>query len=75
MVVILPVEVVVLMVELAHGMVLEVAVLDFMAAAAVLLWPLLVATEFKPWLLLEPESLRVTGRRLARGAARPWPTP
>lgn len=36
-----------------------------MAAAAVLLWPLLVATEFKPWLLLEPDALRVTGRFLA----------
>ena len=36
--------------------------LSLMAAAAVLLWPLLVATEFKPWLLLEPDSLRVTGR-------------
>jgi phosphonate transport system permease protein len=34
-------------------------------AAAVLLWPLLVATEFKPWLLLEPETARVTGRFLA----------
>ena len=33
-----------------------------MAAAAVLLWPLLVATEFKPWLLLEADTLRVTGR-------------
>lgn len=31
-------------------------------AGLVLLWPLLVATEFKPWLLLEPDSLRVTGR-------------
>jgi phosphonate transport system permease protein len=31
-------------------------------AGAVLLWPLLVATEFKPWQLLEPDSLRVTGR-------------
>lgn len=28
----------------------------------VLLWPLLVATEFKPWLLLEPDALRVAGR-------------
>ena len=28
----------------------------------VLLWPLLVATEFRPWLLLDPDSLRVTGR-------------
>jgi phosphonate transport system permease protein len=33
--------------------------------ALVLLWPLLVATEFKPWLLLEPDALRVTGRFLA----------
>ncbi|MBW8843862.1 MAG: ABC transporter permease [Burkholderiales bacterium] len=32
------------------------------AAGAVLLWPLFVATEFKPWLLLEADSLRVTGR-------------
>lgn len=32
--------------------------------ALVLLWPLLVATEFKPWLLLEPDALRVTGRFL-----------
>jgi len=31
-------------------------------AAALLLWPLLVATEFKPWQLLEPDALRVTGR-------------
>jgi phosphonate transport system permease protein len=36
-----------------------------MSAAAVLLWPLLAATEFKPWLLLEADSLRVTGRFLA----------
>jgi phosphonate transport system permease protein len=35
------------------------------AAALVLLWPLLVATEFKPWLLLEPDALRVAGRFLA----------
>ncbi|KQW43549.1 MULTISPECIES: ABC transporter permease [unclassified Roseateles] len=28
----------------------------------VLLWPLLVATEFKPWLLLDADALRVTGR-------------
>ncbi|RTL39035.1 MAG: ABC transporter permease [Burkholderiales bacterium] len=32
------------------------------ATALVLLWPLLVATEFKPWLLLEPDALRVAGR-------------
>ena len=28
----------------------------------VLLWPLAVATEFRPWVLLEPDSLRVSGR-------------
>jgi phosphonate transport system permease protein len=33
-------------------------------AAAVLLLPMLVATEFKPWLLVEPESLKVTLRFL-----------
>jgi phosphonate transport system permease protein len=32
---------------------------------AVLLWPLLQATEFKPWVLLDAEALRVTGRFLA----------
>ena len=30
-----------------------------------LLWPLGVATEFKPWLLFEPASLKVTGQFLA----------
>ncbi len=30
--------------------------------ALVLLWPLLVATEFQPWLLFEARSLEVTGR-------------
>ncbi len=34
-------------------------------AALVLLWPLAVATEFRPWVLWEPDSLRVTGRFLA----------
>ena len=34
-------------------------------AAAVLLWPLLVATEFKPWQLFEEKSLQVTGQFLA----------
>ncbi|MGL6110934.1 MAG: PhnE/PtxC family ABC transporter permease [Rubrivivax sp.] len=29
-------------------------------AALVLLWPLMVATEFKPWVLFEPDSLKVT---------------
>ena len=32
------------------------------SAALALLWPLAVATEFRPWLLLEPASLRVTAR-------------
>jgi len=32
------------------------------SAALVLLWPLMVATEFKPWVLLEASSLRVSGR-------------
>ena len=31
-------------------------------AALALLWPLLVATEFKPWLLFEPATLAVAGR-------------
>jgi phosphonate transport system permease protein len=34
------------------------------AAALALLWPLGVATEFRPWLLFEPESLKVTSRFL-----------
>jgi phosphonate transport system permease protein len=34
-------------------------------ACAVLLWPMLVWTEFKPWLVLEPESLKPTLRFLA----------
>jgi phosphonate transport system permease protein len=33
--------------------------------ALVLLWPLAVATEFRPWLLLEAQSLRVSGRFVA----------
>ena len=33
-------------------------------AALVLLWPLLVATEFKPWLMFEARSLEVTGNFL-----------
>jgi phosphonate transport system permease protein len=32
------------------------------AAAAVVLWPMLVLTEFKPWLILEPESLKPAWR-------------
>ena len=35
------------------------------SAFLVLLWPLLVATEFKPWRLLEAESLKVSGHFLA----------
>jgi phosphonate transport system permease protein len=35
-----------------------------MLAALVLLWPLVVATEFKPWILLEPDNLKVTGQFL-----------
>ncbi|WP_306545622.1 PhnE/PtxC family ABC transporter permease [Malikia spinosa] len=34
------------------------------AAALLLLWPLLVATEFKPWVLLQPDSLRVSANFL-----------
>lgn len=33
--------------------------------ALVLLWPMLVVSEFKPWLLLDAQSLRVTGQFLA----------
>jgi phosphonate transport system permease protein len=36
----------------------------WIGAAAVLLWPLGVATEFRPWVLLEPANLRVTGQFL-----------
>ena len=32
--------------------------LFWLAAALVVLWPLLVLSEFKPWVLLQPESLR-----------------
>lgn len=32
--------------------------------AAVLLWPLGVATEFRPWVLFEPKNLKVTGQFL-----------
>jgi phosphonate transport system permease protein len=34
-------------------------------AALVLLWPLLVATEFKPWTLFEARNLKITGQFLA----------
>jgi phosphonate transport system permease protein len=39
--------------------------LFWLGAFAVLLWPLAVATEFKPWVLLEAGSLKVSGRFLA----------
>jgi phosphonate transport system permease protein len=37
----------------------------WIAAGLVLLWPLGVATEFRPWLLFEPASLKVSGQFLA----------
>ncbi len=39
--------------------------LTWAAAALVLLWPLLQATEFKPWAFLDARSLAVTGSFLA----------
>jgi phosphonate transport system permease protein len=39
--------------------------LFWLAAGLVVLWPLAVATEFRPWRLFEPQSLRVTGNFLA----------
>ena len=33
-------------------------------AVTVLLWPLAVATEFRPWVLLEPDNLKITGQFL-----------
>lgn len=39
--------------------------LFWLSAAAVLLWPMLVATEFRPWMLLQRDNLRVTGQFLA----------
>ncbi len=38
--------------------------LAWLAAAVVLLWPLAVATEFKPWALFDARSLHVTGQFL-----------
>ena len=35
------------------------------SAALVLLWPMVVATDFNPWILVEPQNLRVGGRFLA----------
>jgi phosphonate transport system permease protein len=36
-----------------------------MVTVVVLLWPLGVATEFRPWVLLEPGNLKVTGQFLS----------
>ena len=38
--------------------------LAWLAVAAVLLWPLAVATEFKPWALFDARSVHVTGQFL-----------
>ncbi len=38
--------------------------LFWISAALVLLWPLGVASEFKPWTLLAPDNLKVTGQFL-----------
>ncbi|MDP2005667.1 MAG: ABC transporter permease [Rubrivivax sp.] len=37
----------------------------WLGAGLVLLWPLMVATEFRPWILVEPANLKVTGQFLA----------
>jgi phosphonate transport system permease protein len=37
----------------------------WLGAFVVVLWPLVVATEFKPWLLVEKKNLEVTGQFLA----------
>ena len=37
----------------------------WMLAVAVVLWPLAVATEFRPWILFESKNLEVTGQFLA----------
>jgi phosphonate transport system permease protein len=39
--------------------------LFWFGAALVLLWPLGAATEFRPWLLLDPRSLGITGHFIA----------
>lgn len=36
----------------------------WLGAALVLLWPLMVATEFRPWIFLERDNLKVTGQFL-----------
>ncbi len=35
------------------------------SAALVLLWPLAVATEFRPWVLVEPQNLKISGQFIA----------
>ena len=37
----------------------------WLGAGLVLLWPLMVTTEFTPWILVEPANLKVTGQFLA----------
>ena len=39
--------------------------LFWIGAAAVLLWPLMVATEFRPWILVEEKNRQVTADFLA----------
>lgn len=39
--------------------------LAWLVVAAIVLWPLLVATEFKPWVLFAPDNLRVSSRFVA----------
>lgn len=39
--------------------------LFWLSLCAVLLWPLGVATEFRPWIIFEPDSMRITGNFLA----------
>ena len=39
--------------------------LFWIGAALVIAWPLLVATEFRPWIFLEPDNLQVTGQFLS----------
>ena len=39
--------------------------LFWLSAGLVLLWPLMVGTEFRPWILLERDNLKVTGQFLA----------
>ena len=39
--------------------------LFWLSLGAVLLWPLMVATEFKPWIFLEPDNLQVSRQFIA----------